>query len=351
MKQSFRYLAMAAAASAVGACGFAQSLTLNKIFLTTGSIVGQSPNAFAYHAPSNEILVGTAVAPVTVYRYSGTNGAQLGQMNMTGVSTTDALGVFALGTDASGDITGFDNNGGGATRRWIFWANPTAVPTVATLTNSANFPRNMDAADVVTTAGTVTLLVTSAGENDADTPHVWQKIGGNYVHLGKVDNNTAGHPSKAGATISDDGQWILGSSTISPPNGIQVFRNGTGGPLTNINGPAWTHQGVVDTGVPYGDVAVDATKDVGFGLRLNGAAPAITMFRLSTRAILATADIDLTGVTTGFGTARGGLDLDKTNQRVYVFFRSPADVGGDATIGRFDYVAQTTSAQDWALFE
>ncbi|MBX7246496.1 MAG: hypothetical protein K1X53_13445 [Candidatus Sumerlaeaceae bacterium] len=267
-----------------------------------------------------------------------------------GTAVFGSLGAFALGTTNDGQIIGFDND---PIKNLVFWGDVNAVPTTGSISGNTNLARNMDAADVATvSSGTETLIATSGGEDDAAPIHVWRKNGPTSATQVTLVGGAAGNLGcKAGATISDDGQWLIGCGAVSSPhNGIHVFRNGTGGALASYN---WTYQGNVDTEVAYADVAVDATNDVGFGLKVSSTTvPGITLFRLSTLVTISFTPINIASA--GFatvGVSRGGIDVDKTKKRIYFELRAPTDGSATAFFGRYDYSLQLTAASDWQLYQ
>lgn len=353
MRLSFRKLALVGAlASAVGVAQ--AGLNLNQVWATTTSIT--LGNGFAYHPASDNCLVGRGTANGDIILVNGADGASTGATLLKG-GGFGGLGVFAIGTDSTGQILGYDDADGnvGTSTSIVNWTSTAAVPTSGALAGRI-LARNMDAADVATvSSGTKTLVVLSGGISDTTPFGVFEKLGPTsfqsvfFTGVGSAVNPT--NPAcKAGATISDDGQWVVGSCTVSSPyNGVHIFQNGTGGPLSTYNW-VWKRDG--DSGLAVADVAVDGANGVAFALRTSAATPLIDLVRLSDGAVIDSRTLAVPGVAT-FGTARGGIDVVKNGSagKLFVFLRSPADSGGVATLWRFDYGLVLTAAQDWQYLQ
>lgn len=319
-------------------------LQLNTVFTKTSAI--SAANGFAYHAPSDTVLIASASSNGEVYRFNGSDGNSTTPATMAkGSLTFGGLGIFSLGTTSDGQIIGFDNGDGTnpATKQFVFWSGVGATPTasaVPALTPPA-FPRNMDAADVATaSSGTQTLLALSGGNDDADPLQVWLK-GTPYGEVALAGGSAGNLGCKAGAAISDDGQWLVGCNLYDPHWGVHVFRNGTGGPLSSYN---WTLWRDIDIGQPYADVAVDSATGVGIGLKLSTSSFTLVAFSLATGQIFDTTEV--TQASTG---DRGSLDIDRSKKRLYWLVRQDS---ATAAFGRYDYMINApTNAQDWQLLE
>lgn len=360
MKRLFSSIIAGAACMTLASTAHAQlGLVVTSVFGTTTTMPGQATggafNAFAYHAPSNKCIIAGTGNPWQVPVFSGDTGASVAPTTMTLAGTESSLGIFALGTANSGQIVGFDNDN----TAYVTWTSPSdTAPTSYTIqaangfTSPTVFARNMDIADVATVAsGTQTLMAVSGGGTDGNPLEVdlrnsntsYQRV----ALLGGLPYGSGG--SKAGATISDDGQWIIGCSSVSAAadNQTHVFRNGTGGPISSYN---WVNQGdvVPATGAAL-DVAVDSSNDVGFSLKASAATPTIILFRLSNRTQIGSTIIPAPAGVTSFGTARGGLDVDKNQKRIYWCLQ--ANANAVVAFGRLDYNYQLTAASDWALYQ
>ena len=141
---------------------------------------------------------------------------------------------------------------------------------------------------------------------------VYQKARTTYTLVSRIGGAENGAPGgKAGVAITADGEYVIGSGTVSgPANGVNFFRNSSGTvPIGSYN---WVYDGSIEPGTGiFADVAVDQQRDLLFGLRQEYYQAAIATFRLSTREQLTTSIVPVELPWQAYlDWYRGALDID-----------------------------------------
>jgi hypothetical protein len=159
---------------------YAQSFTLDPLWsLAPGgdraylSSTDGSQRGLAYNPVSNEVLLVSRVGTTAVYRLSGDGGADLGTLNVTGISGgTFGLNIISVAADGAiyGSNLTTDTIGAPGVLKIYRWANASAAPTLAYSGDPSNgdatlanrrFGDNMDVRGSGT--GTEILLASRSG--------------------------------------------------------------------------------------------------------------------------------------------------------------------------------------------